>query len=152
MRVYLVQHGKALSPEIDPEKGLSPQGKEEVDRLGKFFAKKSFPLFTILHSGKKRAKETAEILGKHLEPELSLEEYHHLNPNDSIDEVYTRIVAEEKNLMVVGHLPFLDRLVTRMVEGREDGSIVEFSNGKTVCLEKKNGGWVIEWVVGIELI
>ncbi len=152
MKIYLVQHGKAVSAEIDPEKPLSPQGREEIDELGKFFAKKSFPLFTILHSGKKRAKETAEILGEHLEPELELEEYHHLNPNDPVDEAVIRIEAEEKDLMVVGHLPFLSRLIGRLIASQEDLPIVDFSYGKTVCLSKENGHWVIEWVVGIDQV
>ena len=152
MKIYLVQHGKAISPEIDPEKPLSPQGQAETIALGKFFAKKSFPLFSILHSKKARAKETAEILGEYLEPELKLEEHSHLAPNDPIDTIITRIEAEDQDLMIVGHLPFMNRLIGKLVTGNEDLPIIHFTNGKTVCLLKERPHYHIEWVVGFEQI
>lgn len=152
MKIYLVQHGKAVSPEIDPEKPLSPEGRKEIEELAKFFAHKSFPLFTILHSNKARSKQTAEILGEHLEPELKLEEHAHLGPNDPIDSIFTRIEAEDQDLMIVGHLPFLDRLIGQLIAGHEDLSIVHFAFGKVVCLLEDDGRYSIDWVVGYDQI
>lgn len=152
MKVYLVRHGEALSPEINPEKPLSPQGRGEIERIAKFLARKSFPLFTILHSQKLRAKETAEILGEHLEPELALEEHFHLGPNDEIEPILQRIEAEERPMMVVGHLPFLEKLLAQLIVADEHPHLVEFRQGTTVCLEKTDGGWTIDWVVGLDQV
>ena len=45
MKIYLVQHGESVLEEVNPEKPLSPDGREEVGKIAKFLAKRSFPLF-----------------------------------------------------------------------------------------------------------
>jgi len=33
MALYLVQHGKSLPKDVDPDQGLSDEGKSEVQRI-----------------------------------------------------------------------------------------------------------------------
>jgi len=146
MKIYLVRHGEAVPPEIDPEKPLSPKGREEVEEIARALGKNSFPLSTILHSDKLRAKQTAQIFGDHLASDAPLEEHSYLAPNDPIDDAVKRIEAEEEDFMIVGHLPFLSRLTSQLVTGNEGVEIVPFGPGTTVCLETSNGSWVIDWV------
>ena len=50
--------------------------------------------------------------------------------------------------MIVGHLPFLGKLVALLVTGREELEIVEFQYGGVVCLERRAGGsWKIGWMI-----
>lgn len=152
MKIYLVRHGEAVSPEIDPQKPLSPQGEEEIQNIAKLLAKKSFPVSSILHSKKLRSKQTAEIIGHYLAPDLKCEEYAHLNPDDSIEFIVQRIESANEDLMVVGHLPFLDKLTSYLVTGDENIVTVNFQTGTTVCLESVNNKWVIDWEVGLDQI
>jgi len=62
MKLYLMQHGKALSKEEDPERSLSPEGRSETTRMGDVLKEKGTPVDVIWHSGKARAAETAEII------------------------------------------------------------------------------------------
>ncbi|NGX39376.1 MAG: hypothetical protein KR126chlam1_00703 [Chlamydiae bacterium] len=152
LKIYLVRHGEALSPDIDPEQGLSPAGVEGIEKLSKFLAGNSFPLSAILHSNKARAKQTADILRQHLEPHLTPEEHEYLKPNAPIDDALLRIEGSEEDLMIVSHLPFLNNLVGSLVGGDPDLLIVHFHAGTTVCLEQWDGKWAIDWVVTKSLL
>jgi phosphohistidine phosphatase len=61
MRLFLVQHGNALLKDVDPERGLSESGKQDVANVVAFLARGSVQVERIFHSGKKRAWETAEL-------------------------------------------------------------------------------------------
>ena len=39
MRIYLTQHGLAVPKDIDPDRPLSEQGREDVRRLAEFLDK-----------------------------------------------------------------------------------------------------------------
>jgi len=66
MAVYLVQHGKSLNDQEDPEKGLSERGKAETERIAGVAQGYAVQVSSILHSGKKRARQTAEIMAARL--------------------------------------------------------------------------------------
>ena len=61
MSLFLVQHGKNLPKDIDPEKGLSEEGKRDVERVANEAKDNGIKVSAIRHSGKKRARETAHI-------------------------------------------------------------------------------------------
>jgi phosphohistidine phosphatase len=152
MKIYLVRHGESLPSEINPEHPLSPEGFKGVEKITHLLAMRSFPLSRILYSQKLRAKQTAEILGEHIAPDVKLEEHANLNPNDPIEPISTLIEAENEDLMIVGHLPFLNKLVGKLLVGDENRVLVNFQGGTTVCLEGVNGNWIIRWVVGPDQI
>ncbi len=59
MSIYLVQHGLSLPKDIDPEKGLSEKGAADVNRIAEVAQGYGVQVSRIVHSGKKRARETA---------------------------------------------------------------------------------------------
>ena len=61
MRLFLVHHGDAVGPEVDPRRPLSPAGRDAVERLAAAAASKGAEPSVVWHSGKLRAKQTAEI-------------------------------------------------------------------------------------------
>jgi len=63
MRLYLVQHGEAKREEEDPSRPLTENGRREVEIVAKFLSEAGIKIDKILHSGKLRAAQTAEILG-----------------------------------------------------------------------------------------
>jgi len=152
VKIHLVRHGEAVPPEVDPEKPLSPKGREDIEKIAKFLGKKSFPLSLILHSQKLRAKQTAEIMGQYIAPGLALEEHAQMAPNDPIEAGFLRATAEDGDTMIVGHLPYLQKLLSYMIVGNEDLDLVQFRGGTTVCVESFNGSWIIDWVMDLQLI
>jgi serine/threonine-protein phosphatase PGAM5 len=62
--LYLVRHGEADSDEaVDP--GLSEQGRLQCEAVAARLAQ--FEIDTVVHSPKRRARETAEIISAHLD-------------------------------------------------------------------------------------
>ena len=68
MPLYLVQHGLALPKDIDSERGLSEDGFADVRRIAETAKHYNVQVSQIFHSGKKRAKQTADIIAEALTP------------------------------------------------------------------------------------
>jgi len=151
MRLYLVQHGEARSEAEDPERSLTGRGKEETRRISDATKKVGLRPSTIYHSGKKRAEQTADIIAMALD--LSTRLGQGLKPNDSIHPWVERISKEAKDLMIVGHLPFLEKLASFLVCGDEEAKLVLFRYSAILCLEKKeSGGWAVDWFLKPEVV
>lgn len=148
MPVYLVQHGQAYLEKVDPDRSLTEEGKEAVDRIARLASTFKVPVFQILHSGKTRARQTAEIMAKYLNPALGIEEIRGINPNDDVVKI-SHSLDPSKNIMLVGHLPFLERLVSYLILGKVDKTITKFQNGGIVCLDKDSStqSWHIKWAL-----
>jgi phosphohistidine phosphatase len=80
MRLYLVQHGEAKREEEDPSRPLTENGRIEVERVAEFLARAGVKVDRILHSGRLRAAQTAEILARHLRPSKGVERAEGLDP------------------------------------------------------------------------
>jgi phosphohistidine phosphatase len=75
-----------------------------------------------------------------------------LNPNDPVEPVARRVAGWTSDTILVGHLPFMGRLVARLVAGHERGPVAAFVPGSVVCLEQGEAGrWAITWMVIPEL-
>jgi phosphohistidine phosphatase len=103
MSLFLVQHGKSLPKDVDPEKGLSEEGIKE-------------------ESG--------------------------LNPLDDVTTL-AKTINHQDNLMLVGHLPFMERLTSHLIIGSSEKPVFKFQNGGIVCLdiEPDTQSWVIKWAL-----
>ncbi len=152
MRVYLVQHGKALDREDDAARPLSEEGIDDVEAVGHFLAAQALDIGQVWHSGKARAAQTAERLARLIAPQAELVERDDLSPTDSAKPVAKEIQKQSVNVMVVGHMTHISRLASYMVVGDEDADVVEFHKGGVVCLEGGDGcGWRVVWAVIPEL-
>jgi len=148
MALFLVQHGKAAPAEIDSERGLTAEGRAEVDRIALVAKGYGVRIGAILHSGKKRARETAEIFGEKLGPGISVSAATGMDPNDDAAAFAGRVSAAE-NMMLVGHLPFMEKLASHLITGSPDRPVFMFQNGGIVCLDihPATGTWVILWAL-----
>jgi len=146
MALYLVRHGRYVSSDQDPEKRLSTYGKKEIKDVADQINKYHPAVDCIKHSGKKRAMQTAQILATELKGDITIQEIDGISPNDDVIRFADRI-SNDKNEMLVGHLPFLERLISYLITGSPDKKVLDFSNGTTVCLDLEFKDWVIKWAV-----
>ena len=82
MRVYLVRHGDAEKKAVHPERPLTAKGRSDVEKVAKFAGPRIRDLGAIWHSTKTRARESAEILAKHVRSRDGLIERRDLSPGD----------------------------------------------------------------------
>ena len=148
MALFLVQHGKSLPKDKDPHKGLSEDGISDVDRIANVAKGYGVHVSSVKHSGKKRARQTAEIFASALNPALGIQEISGLNPLDDVTALVDKIDSRD-NIMLVGHLPFMERLTSHLITGSIDDPVFKFQNGGIVCLDRDpdSGSWVIKWAL-----
>ena len=148
MALYLVQHGKSLPKDVDPDQGLSEEGISETKRIAEVAANYGVPVSLIKHSVKSRAHKTAEIFASALNPAGGILEVVGLKPMDDVTP-FAAAIDPGENSMLVGHLPFMDRMTSYLVTGNTDQPIFKFQNSGIVCLNKDvdTGSWVIVWTL-----
>ena len=151
MKLYLVQHGEAKPEAEDPERSLTPRGEEETRQISEAAKRLGVRPSRIYHSGKKRAEQTAGIIAGAFD--LSAQVGQGLNPDDDVRPWVEQISGEAEDLMIVGHLPFLEKLASFIVCGDEGAKAVLFRYSAIVCLEKKEAGrWAVAWVLKPEMV
>jgi phosphohistidine phosphatase len=154
MRLYLVQHGDAKLKSEDPERPLSQQGKDDVARVARSVTHAGIEVKQIRHSGKQRAQETAAIMAEHLDPSKGIAAMPGLAPKDDVHPIAEWLQRETESVMLVGHLPFLERLVGLLVTGAPGRTVVQFCQGGVVCLrcDPKTRVWSVLWAITPELV
>lgn len=135
MALYLVQHGKSLSKEKDPDQGLSETGLAETRRIAQEAAKCRLSVTCIHHSVKTRARQTAEIFAGVLCPAKGIHQIEGIKPMDDV-QAFAPALNPEDGLMIVGHLPFMQRLTAFLTTGRTEPAVFKFQNSGIVCLDK----------------
>jgi len=147
MRLYLVQHGLAKDELDDSTRPLSAQGREDVTRTAGFLSlfEKPRPA-TIKHSGKLRAEQTAAMFAEAWGG-IVFEATSGLTAKDDASLWFTRLAAMTDDVMLVGHLPHLQRLAGLLICADADREAVHFRNGGVVCLEKNDTGWAVLWQI-----
>jgi phosphohistidine phosphatase len=148
MALYLVQHGKSLPKDQDPQQGLSEEGIAETERIAKIAAGEGVTVSRINHSVKLRARQTAEIFARALNPQQGIQEIGGIKPLDDVVEAATALDPAE-NTMLVGHLPFMERMTAFLTTGSIDNPILKFQNSGIVCLDKDpdTQTWIIRWTL-----
>lgn len=151
MALYLVQHGLSNNKDIDPSRGLSPEGFETTERIAGVAKHYKIQVDKIIHSGKKRAGQTAGILANYLEPAEGVSEVTGIAPLDNV-QTFTKSLHPDAHLMVVGHLPFLQKLVSLLTTGVAQTRVYSFQNSGIACLDAEltDDGeldWFIKWTL-----
>jgi len=153
MKLYFIQHGEAKSETEDPQRSLTARGEKEIVAISKMAGSLRIRPSKIYHSGKLRAKQTAEIIASALKiPDSLVQPAQGLNPNDDIHPWAERISKEKDDLMLVGHLPFLEKLTSFLLCGDQNARLVLFRFGAIVCLDQKEDKrWAVRWILTPEM-
>lgn len=153
MKLYLVQHGEAVSKQEDPARPLSEQGMQDVQAVAAFLGDAGIKLVRVWHSGKRRAEQTAEILARVVLSGGKAEVIEGISPNDPVGEFATDADVWEEDTLVAGHLPFMSRLVSLLTTGETDAGLVQYQPGSLVCLERVDAEqWVILWMIRPDML
>jgi phosphohistidine phosphatase len=144
MKLLLVQHGEAVADAVDSRKPLSPEGVRDVRALAAACRRFKLAAGEIVHSGKLRAEQTAEILGKAFG--LPVSAAPGLDPLDPVKPIARRCEEWTDDRIIVGHMPFLGRLAALLLAGREEPDVVAFQRGGMACLERRSPReWCLLW-------
>ena len=153
MKLYLMQHGDALPEQVNPDRPLSVRGLEDVRRLAEFVKRSGIKVQRVHHSGKTRARETAEIVGARIASGVKIEATAGLNPNDSVEPWAKEINNWQEDLLLVGHMPFMGRMAAYLLSGNGGSQFVAFEPGSMLCLERdESGHWAVAWMIRPDLL
>lgn len=151
MKLYLVQHAEAKTKKQDPERSLTPKGRKDAIQVVKLAKRLDIDIDQIRHSGKTRARQTAGIFGQHIPSQAGIVEVSGLGPVDDVIPIGDEITADDENLMLVGHLPFMERLAGYLLTGDADHKVIDFHNAGLVCLKCDREAWVVDWIITPEM-
>lgn len=143
MNVYLVHHGDAVGPEVDPQRPLSAAGRAAVERLAAEAAARGARPAVVWHSGKLRAKQTAEAYWRACNALADFAAARDLQPTDPPGVMRDRLRSEPRDVMLVGHFPHLPMLLALLADDED----VSFPPHGIVALETRDDGetWVERW-------
>ncbi len=141
MFLYLVHHGEAVDAALDPQRPLSEAGAAAVRRVAAAAAARSVKPETIWHSGKLRARQTADTFWRECNPLADDLAVHGLQPNDPPAWVAGRLPSSTGDIMLVGHMPHLGSLLGLLVG--DEG--VTFPAHGLVALQLGEDGWRERW-------
>jgi phosphohistidine phosphatase len=143
VRLFLVHHGDAVGPDVDPRRPLSEGGRQAVERLASAAAARGVKPAVIWHSGKLRAKQTAEAFWRACNPFAEFSATRDLQPGDPVEWMRNRLRGESRDIMIAGHYPHLPGLLAALVGGSRPG----FPQHGVVALVSEDEGetWTEEW-------
>ncbi len=149
MNLYLVQHAEAKPEEEDTQRRLSERGWSDIRKVAAFIAEHTnIRVSSIIHSGKTRARQTAEALAEYLNPPGGIKEVEGLKPLDAPSTWEDRLAETKEDFMLVSHMPFLGKLSAHLLCQDEDEKIVDFQLGGIVCIARDESCiWSVRWMV-----
>jgi len=142
-----------MREEHDPTRPLTERGWADTRRVVRHAVERAGVRVTrIVHSGKLRARQTADTWREHL-PATTITEADGLDPKASPEVWSQRLAGETDDVLLVGHLPHLARLAALLLCGSEDREVIMFQNGGIVCLQRpERGGWSVRWMLTPEVL
>src|SRR5436189_2005500 len=117
--LVLVHHGDAVGPDVDAMRPLSSAGRAATERLAGLAAQRGVKPDVIWHSGKLRARQTAELFWKTCNPFASFTAERGLLPDDPPQWIHDRLTGETRSVLIAGHMPYLPRLLAKLTGARE---------------------------------
>lgn len=106
MKVILVHHAEAVGPDVDPQRPLSARGREQAEGLADALLARGILPAAIWHSGKLRSRQTAEAFLKR-SPFADFRMVRGLRSEDPPAWIQAELVAEARDVLLVGHIPHI---------------------------------------------
>ena len=153
-RIYLAQHGLAVEKSVDTARPLSDLGVAKTQAIAEHLLQADIGVAKIFHSGKLRARQTAEIFASTLAVD-DVSQVNGFSPNDDVKQSFAQLTYE--NALYIGHLPHLDKLASLIVSGDETSRVCHFQNSAVICIEtddsnKDSNDYAIKWYLNHELL
>jgi len=153
IRIILVRHGQSTSTVENPQRPLAIAGRRHAETVASWLDACGYEVDEIVHSTKLRARQTAKIFGNRLGIHAArVRELDGLAPHDDPAPLAGALEADRRPVLVVSHLPYLNRLCSLLLVGDPDRLQFQFSDAGVVILAAVSGGWRIEAVVGHQML
>jgi phosphohistidine phosphatase len=145
MHLYLIHHGVAVAADEDAQRPLSSVGLANAARVAAKAAALGARPDVVWHSGKLRAKQTAQEFWRACNALAEFSASKDLQPDDPPQWIRDRLRAESRDIAIAGHFPHLPRLLALLTTGGEAG--VDFPiNGIVALVTDDDGGtWRELW-------
>jgi phosphohistidine phosphatase len=143
--LYLVHHGHAVGPGEDSMRPLSECGRGAVERLAEEARARGAKPDVIWHSGKLRARQTAEAFWRACNPLAAFGAARGLQPDDPPSWMRDQLAGSAGSIMVVGHMPHLPALLHLLCGEAADPPGFDFPLHGCVALEADGAGWKEVW-------
>ena len=145
VRLYLVHHGVAVGPEEDARRPLSAVGRAGAARVAAKAAALGAKPDVVWHSGKLRAKQSAQEFWRACNALAEFSASRDLQPDDPPQWMRDRLRGESRDILIAGHFTHLPRLLSLLVTGGEAG--VDFPVNGIVALVTDDEGetWREMW-------
>ena len=147
MLLYLVHHADAVAPDVDARRPISEKGRAEVESVAAKAAANGAKPAVIWHSGKLRAKQTAEAFWKACNPLAELSATRGLQPDDPPQWIRDRLRGETRDILIAGHFPYLPRLLALLVTGGEAGVVFPEHGVVALITDDEGETWREVWRV-----
>ena len=147
VQLYLVHHADAVGPDVDPRRPLSEKGRAEIERVAAKAAAHGANPSVVWHSGKLRAKQTAEALWRACNQMAELSATRDLQPDDPPQWMRDRLRGETRDILIAGHFPYLPRLLALLVTGGEAGSLFPEHGVVALVSDDEGATWREVWRV-----
>ena len=138
MKLFLIHHGVAVGPEVDPQRPLSNVGLAAAALVAQKAASRGAKPDVVWHSGKLRAKQTAQGCWRACNALAEFSATKDLQPDDPPQWIRDRLRGETRDIALAGHFPFMPRLLALLTTGGEAG--VDFPLNGMVALVSEDGG------------
>lgn len=163
MNIYILRHGIAVERGTegfaqDSDRPLTGKGRRQLRKSAAAMKRMKLRFDLILSSPYERARTTAEIVAEELKLKKRLKLTDALkceNDPQSIIAEMARLKPRPKNLLLVGHEPYLSQLISRLVSGNRDVAM-DFKKGGFCKLEMEKlgegGGARLVWLLTPKLM
>jgi len=141
MIAYLVHHAHALSPQQDFERPLSSLGRRQAEWLAARAREHGCRPDAIWHSGKRRARETAEAFLRACWPSAEFRMVRGLRPEDPTEWMRHELEADTRDLLLAGHMPHIAELLRALCPDAEALPL----HGLVALARDDDGGWSEAW-------
>jgi phosphohistidine phosphatase len=145
MHLFLVHHGAAVGPDVDPRRPLSLSGRLSVDQLAAEAATRGARPAVVWHSGKLRAKQTAEAYWRACNALAELSASKDLQPDDPPQWIRDRLRGETRDVLIAGHFHHLPRLLSLLVSGGEAGADFPLHGAVALVTDDEGETWREIW-------
>jgi phosphohistidine phosphatase len=158
MEIFLLRHGLAadrdsLAFKNDAARMLLPKGQKQIKKVSRALAEMDLEFDLILSSPLLRAAETAEIVASGLNSKKRLKFSDTLEPEKDPIQLISRLQKLKptpNSILLVGHEPFLSRLVSLLTTGGPDLHL-DFAKGGLCKLQvdmlRANKCAALEWLL-----
>jgi len=152
MELYLVRCGDVDANDATGDAGggppLSGNGRSQVKRAAQFAARLGVSVEEIRYSDALRSLQTAQEFEQALS--CPSRQVTGIGPDDDINPLRREAAGLSKNVMVVGHLPFLNRISGALLAQDESMPVVVFHPASLVRLDRREDArWSLQLVLPV---